>query len=104
MPTNSISGVAEKEPLKRQETLRKNWRLTPAMIATRPAAERSVICSVSGVAGMAPAAPVTLVLEPRGRLDCQPCMGSRGRGTAGTTGRSANPMAFPRIPQGDIIL
>ena len=29
--------------------------------------------------------------------------GSRGRGTAGTTGRSADPMPFPRIPSGDII-
>jgi hypothetical protein len=29
--------------------------------------------------------------------------GSRGRGTAGTTDRSANLMPFPRIPQGDII-
>jgi hypothetical protein len=26
-----------------------------------------------------------------------------GRRSAGTTGRSANPMPFPRIPQGDII-
>jgi hypothetical protein len=30
--------------------------------------------------------------------------GSRGGGTAGSTGRSANPMRFPRSPKGDIIL
>jgi hypothetical protein len=28
----------------------------------------------------------------------------RGRGTADTTGPSANPMPFPHIPSGDIIL
>jgi hypothetical protein len=32
------TGVAEKEPLKRQEPLSKNWRLTPAMIAACDAA------------------------------------------------------------------
>jgi hypothetical protein len=30
--------------------------------------------------------------------------GSRGRGTTNATGQSANPMPFPRLPQGDIIL
>jgi hypothetical protein len=32
------TGVAEKEPLKRQANLSKNWRVTPAMIAACDAA------------------------------------------------------------------
>jgi hypothetical protein len=41
-------------------------------------------------------------LELHGRPGRQPSR-LAGRGTAGTTGRSANPMPFPRLPQGDTI-
>jgi hypothetical protein len=40
-------------------------------------------------------------LDPQGGLGRQP---TRGRGTAGTTGPSANPTPFPRLPQGGIII
>jgi hypothetical protein len=57
----------------------------------RPTAERSVICSVSGVAGMAPAAPVTVVLEPHGRLGPQPIQWAR----EGETRRHHRPISAP---------
>jgi hypothetical protein len=54
------------------------------------------------VAPLGPHAPMGFA-EPHGSLVRQPSKGSRARGTAGTTDQSANPMPFPRIPQGDII-
>jgi hypothetical protein len=37
------TGVAEKEPLKRQETVSKSWRVTPAMIAACDAARDTAL-------------------------------------------------------------
>jgi hypothetical protein len=42
-------------------------------------------------------------LEPHGRLGRQTVQGLPRARHPGTTGRSASPMLFPRIPHGDII-
>jgi hypothetical protein len=49
--------------------------------------------------------PQLLAIATARRLNAVPSLskGSQGRGTAGTPGRSASPMLFPRIPRADII-